>query len=394
LGKYAVMSIAQVGDDTMYRVTKSAKSRQRLAFLDALRGVAVLSVVAQHIGSVCSSTFEDFSRHHFGLGAFGVTIFFLCSGYIIPISLERHGSPRRFWLGRFRRLFPLYWCSLAATLLLAGVGRHTLPATLTFQAIIANAAMIQLFLGLPDALHVYWTLGYELLFYVLVSLLFIARLHRRTALLTFLLLLLPLVVGRLLPFSQGQPGTDALAGLYYTLGTMFLGTVAYRFHSGSLGPRSAGALALLAPVALLATLVPWVPLATTSAGGGVAWLNGQVLGWFMGYGVALTIFASRQRDFPRPLLFVGTISYSLYLFHALVVEAFPLSGPTPLRMLLWFCAIIILASATHRWIELPMMRWHTDPTRKSGRSRTKYQPDRTNPYSAPPVPTNARHLPE
>ena len=42
------------------------------------------------------------------LGKYGVLLFFLVSGYVIPMSLERHGSLRRFWIGRLFRIYPAY----------------------------------------------------------------------------------------------------------------------------------------------------------------------------------------------------------------------------------------------------------------------------------------------
>ncbi len=53
-----------------------------------------------------------------------MVVFFLCSGFIIPVSLERQGSLRRFWIRRLLRRYPLYWLSVVLCMLcaLAGVG--------------------------------------------------------------------------------------------------------------------------------------------------------------------------------------------------------------------------------------------------------------------------------
>ncbi len=350
---------------------KTEQSGQRMAFLDAMRGIAVLAVVLQHCGSLVSGTVADIAHARFGLGTAGVTIFFLCSGYIIPSSLARHRSLGRFWFGRFRRLYPLYWCSIAGAMLLNGLGAHVNPTFtggLSIRTLIANIGMIQLFVGEPDMLNVYWTLGYELLFYALMSLIYLARLQRGLVPFTLALLLLPSMFGQLLPAVQGIPGNGSLAGLSYSLGTMFLGSVVYCYHTGQVGRRAAGMFALLAPLALLTTVAPW-----GAAGGGetLAWLNGQVVGWLVGYAAALALFAAHRCRFPRPLLFIGTISYSLYLLHALVVIALPLPGPALLHVPVWLAASLALAAATYRWIERPAMRW--------GRAQAQ------TPASAPPA---------
>ena len=93
----------------------------RLEFLDALRGLAAFAVILQHAGQNLSPSYSAFAFSIFDLGNFGVTVFFLCSGFIIPISLERQGSLRSFWIRRFFRLYPLYWFCIGADLLLNNV---------------------------------------------------------------------------------------------------------------------------------------------------------------------------------------------------------------------------------------------------------------------------------
>src|SRR5205823_9972367 len=86
----------------------------RLQFVDAMRGVAAMAVLVQHVGERVWSGADRFTVQVFSAGRFGVFLFFLCSGFIIPAAIERHGTVRDFWRGRFFRLMPLYWASLAA----------------------------------------------------------------------------------------------------------------------------------------------------------------------------------------------------------------------------------------------------------------------------------------
>src|SRR5436305_3617009 len=96
----------------------SSSAPPRLAFLDALRGVAALAVVAAHIQAHLADPVGDIApARYFSAGQFGVTLFFLVSGFVIPMTLER-GSPRSFWIKRVCRLYPLYWASLALALAL------------------------------------------------------------------------------------------------------------------------------------------------------------------------------------------------------------------------------------------------------------------------------------
>ena len=70
----------------------------RLDFLDGLRGIAALAVFLAHALDLIWPAYHSFAESRFQLGNWGVVVFFLCSGFIIPVSLERQGSLRRFWI--------------------------------------------------------------------------------------------------------------------------------------------------------------------------------------------------------------------------------------------------------------------------------------------------------
>src|SRR5690606_33168404 len=126
---------------------------------------------------VCSSdlylpSLREWLADWFDPGRCGVLVFFMVSGYIIPASLERRGSVRNFWIGRFFRIYPLLAVtSLLAVLphllgvlgLRAGLEQYS-PAT----AVLAHATMLQDLLDVPNAMNVLWTLSYEMAFYLLV----------------------------------------------------------------------------------------------------------------------------------------------------------------------------------------------------------------------------------
>ena len=124
--------------------------RKRQAFLDAARAVAALAVLGQHLFEQVSHAFSRFSMELFNVGVFGVILFFLVSGYVIPLSLERSGSLRRFWISRVFRLYPLYLASLLAVLALWGVGWMRLPPAFVQgfpSTALANFSMVQELLG-------------------------------------------------------------------------------------------------------------------------------------------------------------------------------------------------------------------------------------------------------
>ena len=82
---------------TTITASEAAPKHSRLAWLDALRGFAARPFVFDHGSTLKLLPVRDFLYRWLDLGQYGVFVFFLVSGYIIPASLERKGSVRGFW---------------------------------------------------------------------------------------------------------------------------------------------------------------------------------------------------------------------------------------------------------------------------------------------------------
>ena len=136
----------------------------RIDYIDALRGIAAMAVVLHHFGG---PVIENLG---FDFGRYGVLLFFVISGYVIPYSLTaRHSHPLTFFgLSRFFRLYPAYWLSI---LLMLWIGSKPIDGL----QMAANLTMVQRFLGIEDIQGVYWTLAVELAFYFGCLFLFLAR---------------------------------------------------------------------------------------------------------------------------------------------------------------------------------------------------------------------------
>jgi peptidoglycan/LPS O-acetylase OafA/YrhL len=337
------------------RSVRTRPASGRLGFLDALRGVAVGLVLVQHVGERLFPAVRELSTHGVQLGQLGVMIFFLCSGFIIPATLERSRSDSRraglraFWRSRFFRLFPLYWLSLLAALLLALAGRRPAGEELAGADWLANLTMLQPVLGAPHAIDVYWTLSLEMVFYLSMALLFALGRHRHSVALSLLAsggclvaaLLAEPVAGRGLPLMT------------FCLVTMFTGTVFLRWHSGTVGLRTL-AVCLLAAAAAGGTL-----LGTTLAVDGPAEALGarslvpMAAAWIGAYAVFALGLVLRGRRFPRPLIRLGTISYSVYLVHAVLLSLLPTWASPLVTAIVWGTAILAVSELTHRWVERP-----------------------------------------
>jgi peptidoglycan/LPS O-acetylase OafA/YrhL len=328
----------------------------RLDFLDGLRGVAVGLVLLQHIGELTVPAVDRFTSTTLQLGQFGVMVFFLCSGFIIPASLERGrrrpgrgAALRTFWISRVFRLYPLYWLSLAAAGLLVAVGRYVPEQPLTPGDWLANAAMLQLPAGAPHALGLYWTLAFEMLFYLAVSGLFLLGWHRRSVALSLAASAACLGAAALAGPLLGRPAPLGM----FCLATMFLGTVFHRWHAGEVRLRTLAACvgaALVAGVAMLGSAAG--ELAVAGGPGFVPMLTA----WLGAYAVFCAGVALRRRAVPGWLRRLGTISYSVYLVQALVLIAVPALESPLLAAGLWAAVVVGASELTHRFVEQPAVR--------------------------------------
>jgi peptidoglycan/LPS O-acetylase OafA/YrhL len=84
----------------------------KFGFADALRGPAALCVVASHL---LGNLFPNWPFEMQLLGKLGVAVFFLVSGFVIPISLTKYDTGA-FLIARVLRIYPTYAVALTITL--------------------------------------------------------------------------------------------------------------------------------------------------------------------------------------------------------------------------------------------------------------------------------------
>jgi peptidoglycan/LPS O-acetylase OafA/YrhL len=337
------------------KVTRHGASPRggRLDFLDALRGVAVCLVLLQHLGELLFPAVGRFSAHGVQLGQLGVMVFFLCSGFIIPASLERGGPGRSrraalagFWRSRLLRLYPLYWLSLAGAAVLAIAGTYAPAGPMTGGDWLVNATMLQALAGSPHALPLYWTLGFEMVFYLTLSALFLVGWHRHSVALS-----LAASAGCVVAAVAAEPllGRSAPLGLF-CLATMFTGTVFFRWHARTVRLRS---LILCVGSALTAGTTM---LGAAALQPGARDVLPLLTAWLGAYAIFCTALALRSRAVPRWLRRLGTISFSVYLVQALVLLAVPALPSPALTAALWVAVTVAVSEGTYRFVEQPAVR--------------------------------------
>src|SRR3954451_11613807 len=136
---------------------------KRLAFIDTLRGIAVLAVLLQHtLEAIVQNhptgayywVFHDAIGYYMNFGRFGVVLFFFVSGFVIPFSFPLTARPvRDFAVSRFFRLYPAYWASILMGLLtMLLLESKVYPAS----QLITNLTMMQTFVNVPNLWVFYW----------------------------------------------------------------------------------------------------------------------------------------------------------------------------------------------------------------------------------------------
>ncbi|MCQ4079836.1 acetyltransferase [Streptomyces sp. RB6PN25] len=347
----------------------------RVRGLDGLRAPAVASVVVYHLGAPWLPG-----------GFLGVDLFFVISGYLITSLLtaecRRSGRfrMRAFWVRRARRLLPALWAMLTAAACAATLTggdawaglRGNAVAALTYSSNWWQIAQHDTYFaqfGAKPVLQHLWSLAVEEQFYLLWPLLLwvvmaAVRRQRHQAVCAAALAAVSFTAMGLLYTPDADPSR-----VYYGTDT----------HGGAL--LLGAAAALLLPLGRAATLrgtdrlrtmdllgaAGLVVLACAAAlfdgTGAVAFRGGLVVACLAS--VALTVAAAGPGLLGRalswgPLVWVGRRSYGIYLWHwpviATLANTLPDAATTAPVRIAALAVTAVLATASYRWLEEPVIR--------------------------------------
>ena len=346
-----------------------------LPYVDGLRALAVLAVVVYHL---------DPSWLPGGFA--GVDIFFVISGFIVSLSVgDRPASGLLrfagfFYARRMVRILPaLVVCLLATTLATAvlvppawlsdGIARTGVAAFFGVSNWVLERSGRDYFSPAAEFnpfTHT-WSLGVEEQFYFIFPLVFFlwswGGARRRRSVWVFALLLLAS-----LGYSAWLGNVDR-SGAFYQMASRFwqlaAGVLLYQWMALRAQPDTA-APAYALPKALAA----WVSLGLVAYGlltsqpqhyafpGALPAVLGTLglLGWL--YGASPSQPLVRLLTW-RPVLWVGRISYSLYLWHwpVYVLMRWTVGLDAPLTRAVAVGLALVLATLSWRFVETPVRQW-------------------------------------
>lgn len=327
-------------------VSSPSQAQTRVVELDALRGLAALAVVGFHYTTHYQNEVGHIGEMpvSFGFGNYGVELFFLISGFVIFMTLERTRTAMDFVVSRFSRLFPAYWVAIltsAAVVYTIGMPSQRLP----LRDVAFDFTMIQEILGAEHLDGSYWTLQIELFFYVQMLIWFMLGQLKRIRWVIVAWLILAVASG--LADMQHKHVSYVFRELlilryipFFAIGILF-----YRLRSQ---PQHRYGDMFLIGLCLLAIGVAYKPVLLLVAL------------------VCTAIFAAFSLDWLRflrwaPLAFLGAISYSLYLLHQAIgfslIWQLEMHGIGPgIAALIAIAMVTVLATGLTWWVERPAMR--------------------------------------
>ena len=355
--------------------------------LDALRCLAFLSVFTVHrMDHVPIDPARHFWLYNiYLLGNFGVPVFFLLSAFLITELLTREedrlGSirVRSFYVRRILRIWPLYFAVFYGLVLLTHFIPYTGPpdphSWLAFTLFAGNW-YICIHGWIPAfPVNPMWSLSVEEQFYIAIPL--IALLGRRFGLRIVSLTLIAVSYVTVIGYAwKGWHGfssqwTNSLVQFqFFAAGTLLSLALKGRTPQWSLALRLLG----------LSTGIVCLFVASVYLGVQADTPHSTVLQAPLGWALVLagttlfflSLLGTPARFLPRPLIYLGRISYGLYLFHELAYTLVFESWKARLVQLCEYlhvtewtgavgttialCATVMLAHLSYQFYERPFLR--------------------------------------
>lgn len=355
-------------------------SEKRLDALDGLRGVAILLVMGFHYFYHLESAYYKSHLYPYGetfsgvpvfqYGYLGVELFFIISGFVIALTLERSSSPFEFLLRRFVRIWPALLFSAIVTFFLlnwsdapfALTRRQMWPNFLPSLTLTPTVLWSGAFPHVDFVTGVYWSLVVEIRFYLIAAVLFWALSGKNFARNLVIFALVDCCIWFLLrlvsPHGAELYDTALVPEFmpWFAAGALF-----YELYQNRISQRLAFAMlvAVFIPICITSThyaIISRNPVVASA----IALLFIATFWLLIARNGHVNVLQS------KPLVWVGECSYSIYLFHyavgMILISSISKSIGLPAQVLLALGAsllVLIVGRISFRLIENPSRRFLT-----------------------------------
>jgi exopolysaccharide production protein ExoZ len=342
--------------------------RTKLHNLQVLRGLAAIMVCALHSKQLVEISGEDKIYSGF-MGGIGVPLFFIISGFIMVfttqnLSPNRLSNSKEFILKRLIRIIPLFYFSVIGIIF---IYRHIFIQFFTTDLHLLLKTIFFIPLFITDVgpgyggwfFYVSWSLNYEMFFYVLfaISLLFNKNRYTFIFIVFFILCFcIPFILKGYISFYPTinyryswkylNFFTNPIL-LLFVLGVIF-GLIVEKVRISTVVIKILIAVSAVAFFAYFFKLIPQFPLSDLLFCG------------FLVFTFLLYDFHTADNSLPKPIVYLGDISYSIYLTHPLVFYYLPLIlkklGYQKVLtswfiVIVAFCIVLIFSAITYELIE-------------------------------------------
>lgn len=351
-------------------------SKGRLDSIQVLRGVAAMLVVLFHFRHYLNDVYplKDLGDRLFLFGEAGVDIFFVISGFIIVYSSrnKENNTFTEFAIKRFFRLYPLYFVVLTIYLL----SYH--DEVFSFINLIKSYLLIPIdyngkapWFGL-STIYSAWTLTYEAYFYFVFAISILIT-HKYRVIVCSAIVIVMMSASQLSSYGGfsliAVTGSNEFRGIIYNF--LFVSSplildfvmgmiVAYLYIYYDKNIKSNALITFISLIVLSISVIFMVSHATASIGP-LSW------GW-CSVGIVLSLLIISKNlslSYPRFLVYLGEMSYSLYINHVVVKKvALSYIGPIGLfkggdgAVILFSLVAVTLCMSygTYNFIEKPSVK--------------------------------------
>jgi peptidoglycan/LPS O-acetylase OafA/YrhL len=349
----------------------------KLLFAEQLRAIAVIFVIFAHyfgifwydpnISTYINSTPHSFNQTiptfisffnsinipYINWGPLGVDIFFLISGFVIPISLAKY-SRGSFVIRRFFRLYPTYFISFMFVILMLIVSSkyfgNIFPVS--YKDILLHSIIgLREIADLNSIDLVVWTLEVELKFYILTVI--FLPLFRDKSIFLFLIPTILAIILMILSFVISYHSNVFIPIIY-----MFIGTSFYMHFKEAITAKQ-----LIVISILLFILFNIVYRVVGNNVYSLVYLNQMGFNGFYALLIFSTSYIFREKfRYNRVLGFIAKISYPFYIIHSisgyiimsiLLDNGFLAIYIIPITLII----LILVAYIIHKYIEMPSQKF-------------------------------------